>query len=240
MIVRNTLLNFDNAYIFQNDEWFRLSLDSVLLANFVTLRFSDKRILDLCTGNAPIPMLLSYRTRALIVGVELQKCVFDLGSQSVKFNKMDEQIKLINDDVRVIDEIFTDGSFDVITCNPPYFKLDKNSHISDNVVKRIARHEVMLTLEDIFRVSGKLLKNGGIFAMVHRPDRLMEIFEGMRKYSIEPKRIQFVYPKLGSSSNMILVEGTKNGKVGLKVLRPMIVHNDDGSYKKEILNMFSE
>jgi tRNA1(Val) A37 N6-methylase TrmN6 len=123
MIVKNNLLNFKDAYIYQDTDYFKFSLDSLLLANFVTINLRDKNILDIATGNAPIPMLLSYRTKANIYGVEIQKSVFDLGVKSIIENKMDKQITIINDDAKNVINLFGDDYFDVITCNPPIFEL---------------------------------------------------------------------------------------------------------------------
>lgn len=240
MEVKHRLLNFSNKIIYQNDEWFLFSLDSLLLANFVDLRKSDKNILDLCTGNAPIPMFLSMKTSAHIIGVEIQKEIYDLGKKSIKENKMDNQIKLINVDIKDLIKRFEMDSFDVITCNPPYFKVFNNKMLNENENKMIARHEIKCNLEDILSISKKLLKTGGTFSMVHTPDRLIEIILLMKKYNIEPKKIQFVYPNENKNANILLIEGIKNGKLGLKILKPLYVHNADNSYKEEIKKMFQE
>lgn len=238
MKVKNRLLNFDDKIIYQNDDYFSFSLDSVLLANFVTIKLSDKKIIDFCTGNGPIPMLMSFRTKARIFGVELQKEIFELGYDSVKENKMDDYIELINDNVINVSKIFEAESFDVVTCNPPYFKYKEDSLVNANDVKTIARHEVMLNLEEVIKSAKYVLKNGGTIAMVHRPDRMVEIINLMQKYGIEPKKIRFVYPKIGREANILLIEGIKNGKTGLKVMSPLYTHNADGSYVDEIRKMF--
>lgn len=238
MRVRNRLLNFGNYIIYQDDDFFSFSLDSLLLANFVTIKLRDKKILDLCTGNAPIPMLLSFKTKASIIGLELQKEIFCLGEDSVKENGLDSQINLVLGDVMDSKDYFDSESFDIITCNPPYFKYKEGSLINDNYVKTVARHEVKIKLDDILSNASYLLKNGGTFAMVHRPDRLMEIIDVFKKYKIEPKKIRFVYPKMGTEANILLIEGIKNGNTGLKILPPLISHNEDGSYTDEIRLMF--
>ena len=238
MRVKNRLLNFSDNIIYQDDDYFSFSLDSVLLANFVTIKLSDKKIIDFCCGNAPIPMLMSFRTKARIFGVELQKEVFDLGVDSVLENKMDNQIKLINADVKDVGNFIEAESFDVVTCNPPYFKYKNDSLVNDNDIKSIARHEVKLELEDVIKYSKYVLKNGGTFAMVHRPERMIEIINLMQKYGIEPKKIRLVYPKVGKEANILLIEGIKNGNVGLKILSPLYTHNADGSYVSEIREMF--
>ena len=122
MKVKNRLLNFGDNVIFQDDEAFLFSLDSVILANFVSIRLTDKNIVDLCSGNAPIPMLLSFRTKANILGVELQKCIYDLGYESIISNKMDKQISFVNCDIKDLLDVGYEGKYDVVTCNPPYFK----------------------------------------------------------------------------------------------------------------------
>ena len=174
MKVKNRLLNFSDNIIYQDDDYFLFSLDSVLLSNTVTLNFKDKKIIDLCSGNGPVPMLLSFRTKARIFGVELQKYIFDMGYDSIKENGMDNQITFINDDVKNLDKVFEAESFDVVTCNPPYFKYQNDSLINENDGKAMARHEVSIKLDDIIQMSKYLLKNGGTFAMVHRPDRMRE------------------------------------------------------------------
>ena len=238
MKVRNRLLNFSDNIIYQDDDYFAFSLDSVLLANFVTIKLSDKKIVDFCCGNAPIPMLMSFRTKARIFGVELQKEIFDMGYDSIKENGLDSQIEFINGDVKDIDKIIDAESVDVVTCNPPYFKYKDDSLVNDNMVLTIARHEVKLKLEDVIKNARYILKNGGTFAMVHRPDRMIEIINLMQKYGIEPKRMRIVYPKMGKDANILLIEGIKNGKTGLKVLSPLYTHNNDGSYVDEIREMF--
>ena len=125
-----------------------------------------------------------------------------------------------------------------MTCNPPYFKYTSDSLVNDNYIKTVARHEMMINLDDVIKAGKYVLKNGGTFAMVHRPDRLIEIINLMQKYNIEPKKIRLVYPKVGKDANILLIEGVKNGNSGLKILSPLYTHNDDGEYTEEIRKMF--
>lgn len=233
MKVKNRLLDTDKV-IYQNDEWFKFSLDSVLLSKFVTLNLRTKKIIDLATGNAPIPIFLSFRTKASIYGVEYQACVYELGKESVLENGLDGQIHLINGDVRKLNDFFSSDSFDVVTCNPPYFKVYDDSYLNENEIKASARHEITLNLDDILKASSYLLKNGGVFAMVHRTERFIEIIDKMREYRIEPKRIQFIYPKIGKTSDLFLIEGIKNGNPGLNMLSPCVIHELDNSYTQEV------
>ena len=235
--VKDFLFDNDRVIIYQDNDYFKFSVDSVLLANFVSINLRDRKIMDLACGNAPIPMLLTFKTKALIYGVELQKEIYDLAVESVKENKMDKQIHLICDDVKNIYDKFDSDMFDIVTCNPPYFK-ENGKMINSNMVKCLARHEVSLNLEDILKVSKKILKNGGKLSIVHSSNRLIEIITLFKKYNIEPKKLQFVYPKSGKDSHIILIEGVKNGRPGLKVLSPLIIYDKDGNYNKDILKMF--
>lgn len=235
--VINDLVYFKNIKIVQNKNYFNFSLESILLPNFAEITPNTKNILDLCTGNAPIPLVFSTMTKAKIYGVELQKEVFDLADESIKMNNI-SNIELINDNVNNMINKFETDTFDIITCNPPYFEYTNNSRVNDNEIKSIARHEIYLKLEDIFKISKKLLKNGGSVCIVHRTSRFLEIVDLMKKYNIEPKRVRFIYPKINSESNLVLIDGRKNGKKGLKLLPPLFVHNNDGSYTEEVLKMF--
>lgn len=240
MEVVNDLLNFSDLKIVQNTEWFNFSLDSVLLANFVTLNKNISKIMDLGTGNAPIPLILTKKTNAKIYGVELQEEIYALACKSVELNKLNDRIELLNANFKDLSNFFFTDTFDVITCNPPYFKYDKNSNGNENKVKLIARHEKEGNLEDVLKISRKLLKNNGVFALVHRTDRLIEIIMLMKEYNIEPKRIQFIYPRIGKTSNIVLIEGKRNGKSGLKIEEPLYVHNENGKYSEDVLNLFKE
>lgn len=234
----NDLVYFKNIKIVQNKDYFNFSLDSILLPNFVEITRKTKKILDMCTGNAPIPLILSTKTDAKIYGAELQKEVYDLAKETIKINNLDNQIELINDNIKNLKKIFDTETFDIITCNPPYFKKKDDSIINENKVKSIARHEIEMELEDVMIISKALLKNEGSLVLVHRTDRLIEIIELMKKHNIEPKRMRLIYPKVNMESNLVLIEGRKNGKEGLKIIPPLYIHNDDSSYTSEVLEMF--
>ena len=238
MEVTNYLLGYKDKYIVQNTQMFNFSLDSVLLPNFVTLNKNIKKILDIGCGNAPIPLILSTKTSALITGVEIQKDVYDLAVKSIKINNLENQINIINADINELYNKFETESFDIITCNPPFFKVSEHSNLNKSDYKTIARHEVKLNLDDIFKISKKLLKNNGYVAIVHRPERLLDILESMKKYNIEPKKIQFIYPKTNMEANILLVEGKKNGNKGLKILPPIYTHLENGEYTEQIKKYF--
>ena len=239
MKVLNDILGYKNLSIYQDPEFFCFSLDSVILANYSNIRLRDENIIDLGCGNGVIPLILSKRTNKKIIGVEIQKKCFDLAIESVKYNKLDNQIELINSDIKDLDERYN-NYFDLILCNPPYFKINNKNFLNLSKEKQIARHELMLNLDKLFSVSKKLLKNNGNIDIVHRPERLLEIFDSMRKYNIEPKRIKFVYENINKPSTLVLVEGQQNGKPGLKIDKPLIMYNIDGSYSDEYQSLINE
>lgn len=238
MKVVNDLLGYKNYKIVQNDEWFVFSLDSVLLPNFVKINKSDKKILDIGTGNAPIPLILSTKTDATIFGIEIQKDVYDMATESIKLNSCTKQINLINDDVNNIYKYFKPEFFDVIVSNPPYFKLSENSIINKTNAKALARHEIALDLNHLIQIASKYLKNNGKFAMIHRTERLTEILSKLSEYNLEPKRISFVFPKKESNSNLFMVEAVKNANPGIKSLTHIIIHDEDGQYTDEVKKYF--
>lgn len=236
--VINDLVGYDNLKIVQINDYFNFSLDSVLLANFAQLNTKTKNIIDLGTGNAPIPLILSTRTKEHIIGVELQEEIYDLAVETVKMNKLENQIEIIKDDIKNLLSRYKNESFDLVLSNPPYFRKNDTSILNENAVKSNARHEILIDLEQLIEISSKLLKNRGSFVMVHRTERLAEIIELLKKYRLEPKRIRFVHPKKNSESNLVLIESVKNSNIGVKVLSPLIVHDENSNYTKEVLEMF--
>lgn len=239
--VINDLLGYEGLKIIQRPDIFNFSLDSTILADFVTINKSTKEIIDLGCGNGYIPIFLTLRTNAHITGVEIQEEIYDIAKRSVSLNNLDSQITIINEDMKNIPSLYMKKRIDVITCNPPYFPYKEESLINLSAYQTIARHEVKITLDEVLAVANSTLKDGGIFAMVHRSERLIDILESFRRHNIEPKRIRFVYPKTSSKESLaVLIEGIKTGKPGsLKILPPLYVNNSDGSYTKEILKIFN-
>ncbi|MFD1736883.1 tRNA1(Val) (adenine(37)-N6)-methyltransferase [Bacillus salitolerans] len=220
--------------IIQSPSVFAFSLDTVLLARFVYVPIQKGNLIDLCTGNGVIPLLLSQRTKGNITGVEIQERIYNMAKRSIQYNQLENRIQMIHGDIKDIPMQLGHGKFDIVTCNPPYFPTPSDAEINKNQHLAIARHEIYCTLEDVVRVSSQLVRAGGKVAFVHRPGRLLDIVTLMRKYRLEPKRLQFVYPKLGKEANTILIEGIKDGSPDLKILPPLIVYNDQGDYTKEL------
>lgn len=237
MEVLNDLVG-KNLKIYQNDDYFKFSLESVLLPSFVDIKLSDKKILDLCTGNAPIPLILSTKTKNEIIGVELQKEIYELALKTIKINNLEGQIKILNQDVCELNKIYKGDTFDIITVNPPYFKVNNTKYLNQNDVKTLARHEKNLTLDELLKTTKFLLKNNASFYMVHRTERFVEIIEKLKEYNLEPKKVRFIFPFKNKESKLFMIQATKNGKTGLKILDNLYIHNDDLSYTDEVLKMF--
>ena len=240
--VINDLLGYEGLKIIQRPDIFNFSLDSTLLADFVTINSGDKNIIDLGCGNGYIPIFLTLRTKAKIVGVELQEEIADIAIRSVSLNKLENQITIYNEDLKCIHKILGTSKFDVVTCNPPYFKYQEgSSNINESTYQTIARHEVYATLDVVVKAANVLLKDGGTFAMVHRVERMMDIIDTFNKYNFVIKKLRFVYPKTSSDTALaILIEAKKKGSYGgLKILKPMYVENIDGTYTEEILKIFN-
>ena len=224
----------ENLRIIQSPSLFAFSLDAVLLAKFAYVPISKGTIIDLCTGNAIIPLLLSTRTKARILGVEIQERLYDMGKRSVAYNQLENQISLIHGDIKDMPKQLGYSKFDVVTCNPPYFPVKEGSIINEREPFAIARHEIHVTLDEVVKIASDLVRPGGKAAFVHRPGRLMELLTAMRKHKLEPKRLRFVYSKMGKEANTILIEGMKDAQPNLKILPPLFVYNDDGSYTDEV------
>lgn len=220
--------------IIQSPSVFSFSLDAVLLSNFVWVPIRQGKLVDLCAGNGAIPLFLSYRTSGSITGIEIQPRLVDMATRSIRLNEREEQLSVIEGDVKQAAELLGHSRYDVVTCNPPYFLAHEASSRNMSEHYTIARHEVLCTLEDCIRSASELLKQGGKTAFVHRPERLLDIVTLMRKHRIEPKRMQLVYPKEGKEANTLLIEGTKDAKPGLKILPPFVVYEADDTYTKQM------
>ena len=225
--------------IYQNSSYFSFSLDSIILANYANIRLRDKNIVDFCTGNGVIPLIVSKRTKNNIVGVEIQEKLAELATKSVEYNKLTDRITIVNEDVNEFSSRHL-NEFDLVLCNPPYFKVENNSSFNESYEKMIARHEITFNLENLCKCCKKVLKDNGNLYIVHRSDRLIDIIETLRKHNLEPKRIRFVYENVSKESTLVLVEAQKCGSVGLKVESPIILYNLDGSMTDEYKSIQEE
>lgn len=239
MEMLNDILGYDNLKIYQDTDFFSFSLDSIVLANYSTVRLRDKKIVDFCTGNGVVPIIVSRRTKSNIIGVEIQDKLVDLAKKSISYNNLNDRISIICDDVKNFSNANL-NCFDLVLCNPPYFKVHENSSLNLSYEKKVARHEVCINLTEICECAKKVLKDNGSFSIVYRSDRLIELIDEFRKHGIEPKKVKFVYEKVNKNANLVLLQGQKCGKVGLTIEKPLIMYNDDGSVTDEYSKLNKE
>ena len=227
-----------NGYrIIQDPDRFCFGMDAVLLSGFAAVK-DGARVLDLGTGTGIIPILLSAKTGAAhLTGLEIQADSADMARRSVALNRLEEKIDIVTGDIKEAGRIFDAASFDVITCNPPYM-IGRHGLKNPEDAKAIARHEILCTLEDVAEQTAKLLKPGGKFFMVHRPFRLAEIMVTLKKYKLEPKRMQLVYPFVDKEPNMVLLEAARGGRPRMTVEKPLIVYREPGVYMAEIYDIY--
>ena len=217
-------LQLDGYEIIQNPERFCFGIDAVLLSDFVRVK-KEETVLDVGTGTGILPILLAAKTRGKhFTGLEIQAESADMAVRSVEHNRLGDRIDIVTGDIKEAAEIFRPAFFDVIVTNPPYM-LAEHGLQNPGDAKAIARHEVLCTLDDILRESGKLLQESkGRFYMIHKPFRLAEIIIKMNQYKIEPKRIQFIHPYVDKEPTMVLIEGIKGGKSRVKIEPPVIMY----------------
>lgn len=238
-------LGINNLKIVQDTDYFCFGMDSVLLANFVNSNSIENIIVDLCSGSGVIPFIISAKKKyKKIFAVELQEKMYDILTENIAINNLENNIFSLKENVKNIDSIkgeilnkIGNDVVDVIVCNPPY-KNKGTGSVNENKIKYIARHEVECNLEDIFCTSSKLLKNGGKLYLVHKPQRLVDLLSIARKYNIEAKTLRFVYPMQNKKPSIVLIEYTKGGGNEINVLEPLIEYNSDGSYTDEILSIY--
>jgi len=230
-------LQLDNLYIIQKEKGFRFGVDAVLLSHFAKVKRSH-RVVDLCTGTGIVPFLLygKYKPKE-VIGIEIQEDMAEMATRSSIYNNTEEIIKFYNGDLKDLKLLDKLGKFDVLTVNPPY-KLNNAGILNAEDKLAIARHEILCNLEDVIVASRKLLKDNGRMFIVHRPERLIDIFELMRKHKIEPKRVQMIHPNTKKPPNIVLVEGQRDGGAFLKWDEPIYVHNEDGSYTSQINKIY--
>ncbi len=230
-------LNLDGIMVIQKRNAFRFGVDAVLLANFARVSKGAK-VIDLCTGTGIIPFILAGKTKAdFIMGVEIQEEMAEMAIRSTRYNRLEDRIDFINGDLTDINLLKTLPKVDVVTVNPPY-KLKNTGIINENDKSAIARHEICCNLEDVIIASMTVLKDNGRMFMVHRPERLADIFCLMRKHRMEPKLIRMVCPSKGKAPNIVLVEGQKYGGTFLKWEPHLYVHEENGDYTEEINEIY--
>lgn len=233
-------LEYKGLKIIQNKDWFCFGIDSVILTGFAKENKKESKILDLGTGTGVIAILLSQKIeKSEITAIEIQKEVAEMARRSVKLNNLQNNIRIINDDIKNISKELGKATFDIVITNPPYKKKETGIR-NENNVKLISRHETTADLEDFIRVASEQLKDKGAFYMINRPERIADILEYLRKYKLEPKEIRFVQSTVNKAPNAVLVKAVKNGGKFLTVKEPLIVYNENGEYTQEIMKIYEK
>lgn len=231
-------LQYKGLKIIQNEKDFCFGIDAVLLSDFAKGIKKDSYVVDLCTGNGIVAILLSGKTEAReICGVEIQEKVAKMAIRSVEMNNIQDRVKIVNEDLNKLRDKIKAGTVDAITVNPPY-KAKNSGLINERDSKTIARHEISCTLEDIIIESARELKSSGNLYMIHKTERLVDILYLMRKHKIEPKRIRFIHPNVNEAPNLVLIEGVRSGRAFLKVEKPLYVYKENGEYTKDIKEIY--
>ena len=233
-------LEFKDLKIIQNKDGFCFGIDAVLLSDFAKDIRNNAKVLDLGTGTGILGILLCGKTNpSKIYGIEVQSEVADMALRSVTLNNLNNKFEIINDNVKNLSNHFENGSFDAIVSNPPYKKNDSGLKNEDER-KLISRHEITASLEDFISISSKMLKNNGSLYMVHRPERLSDLFTLLNKYNLEPKVLRIVHSYYNSKPKLILVKAIKGAKSFLNIEKPLIIYNTDGTYTDEIYKIYNK
>ena len=238
-IYTHDLMAYDGLKILQKEDSFRFSLDSLLLGDFVEIKSRDRLLLELGSGAGAILLYLSLKTKIKLYGVDIQKEMVDLANESIKLNKLENQIEIFHQDIKTIYNKFPSSSFDILVSNPPFFKVNELRMINKNENLSLSRHEVGITFKEILIAAKKILKTSGSFFFIHRAARLEELVSDLQVEKFVIKRLRFVYTKRGNDALMILVEAKYNGNTGnLKVLEPLYIYNHLNEYTEEVKRIF--
>ncbi|OPX35869.1 MAG: hypothetical protein B1H12_08300 [Desulfobacteraceae bacterium 4484_190.2] len=205
--------------LIQSKDGYRFSIDAILLAEFVTIRQGDV-VIDLGTGCGVIPLiLLLTKLVGYAFGLEIQEELAAQAARNVLLNGFDDKMRVVLGDIKK--PPIAEESADVVICNPPYRQV-KSGRINPDPRRAIARHEIMASIDDILRAARNILRKKGRLAVIYSSVRLADILVRMRRFNLEPKKIQIIYPDLNSGAKLALVEAILGGRPGLKISPPII------------------
>ncbi|MBF0710066.1 methyltransferase domain-containing protein [Gemella sp. GL1.1] len=230
---------YKNLKFIQYENHYSVSTDTYLLADFVKMsKVNKKKMIELCSGNGAISLILSYKYNIDITMVEIQEDLVELSKKNIDINEI-QRISSIQGDIRNIKDMFRPSSFDYLVCNPPYFPVENMPKTKQGTNHSISRHEILCNLDDVISSIKYLLKQNGRFFMVHRSYRLADIIMACNKYNVGIKRIKFVYSKISSdTSKIVLVEGSISNINDIKIEQPMYIYNEDLTYTSEMKKVY--
>lgn len=233
MIVVNDVLGYKNRKIYQDDNYFKFSIDGVLLANFVKYKLTTKKVLDIGTGTGIIPLILTMKSDVVVDAIEIQKELVELFRKTIEINHLDKSINLIYDDIKVYSTQSENlNKYDIVISNPPYFSKEQNKTIKDN-----AKHENFLSLEELIISSKKILKDRGFLYLIYNTARLDEIFNLLELNNFSISTLRFIHDTVDKPSKLVLIEASKNGNTMVKVLQPFILYEKNGIMTVEYSNI---
>lgn len=222
--------------IIQNPDMFSYSLDAVLLAYFANPNKKGRGLtVDLGAGTGAVGLFYAKKVTGQVKLVEIQEDLAAMAKRSIAMNEMLDRVEVIHSDMQEVFDQIKPGSVDTVLCNPPYFPVKETTKQNVDEHYQIARHEVAIDLPKLAQTANKLLKNKGKFFMVHRPERLGDIFAALTARGLQVKHLQFVYGKANREANMVLVEAIKQGRAGgVRVMPPIVAYTEDNNYTKEV------
>jgi tRNA1Val (adenine37-N6)-methyltransferase len=221
----------------QHRSGYRFSIDAVLLASHAKPGPEDT-VLDLGTGCGIIPMILAYRNPGIeVYGIEVQTDLADIAALNITENGLDDQITVLCMDMKTLNLETTSEPVDLVVSNPPFRKAE-SGRINPNRQRAVARHEIKATLYDVVETGRRMLRTGGRFVMVYLAERMTDILTHMRTAGIEPKSIRTIHSGIETSAKLVLVEGKKGGRAGIKIGPPLIIYRKNGAYTDEVEKMF--
>ena len=223
--------------LFAQAEHFRLGTDCVLLADFVNISGAVRGIDLGCASGAIALLLLARSERLHMTGLELLPAAAELAEENLRRNGLESRGRIITGDIRRHRALFRAGSFDFVVSNPPYFPLGSGA-VSPDEGRAAARGEVSCTLEDVCTAAAFLCRTGGSFALVHKPERLSEALCCMSRHGLEPKRLRLVCHRAELAPNLVLIEGRRGGKSGMKIEPLLVLRNADGSETDEVKRIY--
>lgn len=236
-----TLDSIRDIRLYQPRSGYRFSVDSLLLFNFINLKRVE-RIADLGAGSGIIGILLAKKYNESTVSLfEIQPALLESARRNIEINSLQERVEALNVDMKEIPSFYPSlkSSFDIVASNPPFRKM-KSGRINPYEGKAIARHEIAIDLQGLVTVSEFLLRPGGRLFIIYHPSRLSEVVIAFRKKGIEVKRLQFIHSNIFTEAKMVLVEGVRGGRTGLKVEKPFFIYNENGEYTGEMKSVYGD